>query len=174
MRIQGLIAVALATISCNSVHENITKPDEPVPSFQQPIVIFSTNSITISFPTISLPPDKVIEGTFEVEFGPAFGNGVHVTRIWSFIGVDQGDLGEFSVDVSAPERVYQRSMHKETLSNYEAWEYLDVNFTTKKLSIHVLGHMTGKPGNLQIELILETTRRVTELSIQNAILLSMR
>jgi hypothetical protein len=75
----------------------------------------------------------VTTGTFDV---PLPGQ-VRLTRVWSFIGVDSGNLGEFALDVSSNIEgpLYRRSFHKETLDAYDAWEFADVSVLATDLEI---------------------------------------
>jgi hypothetical protein len=84
------------------------------------------------------------------------------TRIQNFLGVDQGNHGEFAIDVFADDgsRLYQRSMHKETTSNYEAWDRapLTGDVRVRRLTIQLHGHLTGQggpTGNVEFGVVLE-------------------
>ena len=128
--------------------------EAPAPTaFSPPGVAISARTIVIAFPVQALPQDQIIEGTFQVAVGAA-----QIRRVWSFLGVDQGNLGEFAIDVTeGADPVYQRSYHKECLAAYDAWDSKDLSFTTSTtLTVHVLGHCTGHPGRVQFELRLET------------------
>jgi hypothetical protein len=80
----------------------------------------------------------------------------------SFLGVDQGNLGEYAIDLSCADgRLYNRSMHKETSALYEAWERVVLPLrwpapTAWNFSLHTLAHQTSpSTGNVQFELVLE-------------------
>lgn len=148
--------LAVATLGCSPHAPSPIPGPTPTPwpevSFPGPKVSFQPSSISIGFGSLLLPPDKIVEDSFIVTFPQP----VHVSRIWSFIGVDSGNLGEFAIDVSADGRVYQRSLHKETVGIYDAWADEPVDFTVESLRIHTLGHMLATSGHLELELILET------------------
>lgn len=114
-------------------------------------------SVTISFDPMPLasPPDYIWEDTFTVKTGLK-----QIRRVWSFLGVDQGNVGEFAIDVTSDDgtRLYQRSVHKESpTAHYDAWEVRDTNpnVVPVKLTVHLLVHFTGKPGRAHFELVLE-------------------
>lgn len=147
-----LILISLLLINCKTMTEPTSIPTYPEGKFNDPKVTINKDNITIGFASISLPPDQIIEGIFRVDFGES----KHITRIWSFIGVDAGNIGEFAVDLAAPNRIYQRSLHKEANGIYDAWDHTDVDIDISAVQVHTLGHMVGGPGHLEIELILET------------------
>lgn len=149
------LALALALLGCNSNAPSPLPSPTPTPwpevTFGQPRVAFDPSTITVGFGSVLLPPDKIIEGSFLVDLGQPR----HITRIWSFVGVDAGDLGEFAIDLSAGGRIYQRSLHKESIGIYDAWAVEEVDVTTQFVRVHTLGHMVAKQGHLELELILE-------------------
>ncbi len=142
-------------LGCNKspTTPNIEPTPWPSTKFNEPKITFEKNNVTIGFGSILLPPDQIIEGIFQVDLNDE----KHITRIWSFIGVDEGNIGEFAIDFSgAKGRIYQRSLHKETNGIYDAWDYIDTDLNERMIVIHTLGHMVQKPGHLELELILET------------------
>jgi len=73
----------------------------------------------------------------------------HVTEVATFIGVDRGDIVEAAVDLTSAGgfALYQRSFHKESVGEYDAWEKTPVTF-----------HLDGTPKD---DLVLTLTCRVT-------------
>lgn len=121
----------------------------------QPIV--QGKSVTIQIPIQPTIAGHIDEHNYNFKL-PA---GLTITGVRSFLGVDQGNAGEYAFDLLSNQgRLYSRSMHKEApLGIYEAWERVvlpgkwdaSVNFT-----LHTLAHQTTPAaGNVQFELILE-------------------
>lgn len=106
--------------------------------------------------TVSLPVQHMDAGHIDLrDYVFSFSEPKHITRIWSFIGVDQGDIGEFAIDLSSHGRIYLRSLHKETIGIYDAWDFVDVNLTLENFTLITTAHATGNSGNIQFELVFE-------------------
>jgi len=119
-------------------------------------------SVTIQFPVKHLARGADEQSSiWQAEIPITLEEDVKIDRVWAFLGVDQGNAGEFAIDLHVEGlRVYQQSLHKEaTHGIYDAWDYKDVKPITVPrgtgLSIHLLGHPTGSDGNVQFEFILE-------------------
>ncbi len=63
-----------------------------------------------------------------------------ITRVCTFLGWDRGSIGEANLEINISGfRLYQRSEHKESPINYDAWKCQDVNYmpTSQSPLIHM-------------------------------------
>lgn len=71
-----------------------------------------------------------------------------VERIGSFLGVDTGDIVECHaevVDALTGNRLYARSLHKETSAIFDAWDWQDIRpVRVKGLRVSLLCRVTGR------------------------------
>ncbi len=97
----------------------------------------------------------VSEPVIVVEFGPpvtveaaapyrasgcvALGAKRAVTKAWTFIGSDRGNILEADIQLSGPKLDYflQRSDHRETPGHYDAWKSESVKWTGDVLCVQV-------------------------------------
>jgi hypothetical protein len=123
-------------------------------------------TVTFRFPGWD-PTDPIPAGCYASDcvivqrFEAPFGRTVKIRRIGSFFGVDQGNTGEYHIEVLAEDgtRLYMRSPHKEAgFDHYDAWGdpwYFD-SFKTKALVIHLRiqnAHPTVR-GRVHFELVV--------------------
>lgn len=70
---------------------------------------------------------------------------VRILQVCSFLGLIQGDVVEADVNVSTNKggRFYLRSMHKENLDNFDAWDCREYNILADSVRIGILGRATN-------------------------------
>jgi len=77
---------------------------------------------------------------------------VRLIGVWTFIGLDRGDIVEADTDVFCQKGIglAHRSLHKENFSTYDAWKYypLSLNMTVRKINFHVTCRVNGKNHHL--------------------------
>jgi hypothetical protein len=68
--------------------------------------------------------------------------------IWTFIGLDRGNIVEADIEVYTQEDIplVLRSLHKETLGNYDAWQYNSIDYVgaTQVVKVAVTCRVNGK------------------------------
>ncbi len=120
------------------------------------VPIIQSRTITVQIPVQPTTAGVIDERMFVVSL-PS----VIVIGIRSFIGVDQGNNGEYALDVTSFDgRLYNRSMHKEAqFTYYEAWDrlFFQTTWHPTTIFIHTFAHQTlPGTGNVQFEIVLET------------------
>lgn len=151
-----VIALLSGFFNCNP--SKPTPEPTPFPTYPpwhtEKLVPFESRVGSIS---VQLPPQHMLAydpGVRDYVF--SFSSVKHITRIWSFIGVDPGNHGEFAISLAAGGlRIYQRSMHKETDGIYDAWEFVDVDFRAQDFALGTVAHASIMDGNIGFELIFE-------------------
>lgn len=72
---------------------------------------------------------------------------IAITQIWTFMGLDRGDLVEMDVEIDTEHGVplVRRSLHKETYVVYDAWEVKEISTPVRAqaLNVGLLGRVTG-------------------------------
>lgn len=92
---------------------------------------------------------KVGEPRFEKLYAVKLPLNTEVLRLYSFIGVDRGDVVEADLETftSKGSRLIQRSEHKETAVIFDSWRAYDIQFQTSEgdrwLVFSLVGHPTG-------------------------------
>jgi hypothetical protein len=118
--------------------------------------IVQNRTITVPIPVQSTRAGVIDERMYVVSLPSAV-----VTGIRTFLGVDQGNNGEYAIDVTCFDgRLYNRSMHKEAqLTYYDAWDriFFQTTWNPRTIFIHTVAHQTlPATGNVQFEIVLET------------------
>ena len=124
--------------------------------------IVAARTITIQIAVQPTRAGVIDERFYTFSLLPTDSLGRGLVGVRSFLGVDQGCLGEYAIDLSCADgRLYNRSMHKETVALYEAWERVVLPQrwlapAAWNFSLHTLAHQTSpSTGNVLFELVME-------------------
>jgi len=138
-------------------------PKPPPPSKDYEIISTLADSrgrktFSIEFPdqpvlVTGVGEDLVYRKTVEVPLGAAY----NIYQVDSFLGLDRGDVGEFSIEVDAHPgpSVYQRSFHKERGGNFESFWPLPCDADTTAVKIYLSGRVAADNELLPEEAIVE-------------------
>ena len=71
---------------------------------------------------------------------------VDIFEVWSFIGVDRGDIVEADIEVASLEgvRYHLRSEHKESMMSYDAWWGCPASVASRGAVVSVVCRVNGR------------------------------
>ena len=86
------------------------------------------------------------------------GGKYEITKVWSFIGSDRGDMIEADIQLSSRklDYFYQRSEHREVPGQYDAWKSEVVSWVGDELCVQVAANVTnGSDARVHYQVRLE-------------------